>query len=183
MGWAGVVLALLARLIGAHLAMDRLVRRCPVVDPDALGIDASGLANRCGLKRPVPMVAVPGLGSPAVWGFVRPRVLVPPDLADGMTSEGLRWVILHELVHVRRRDAWIGLFQRLVQIAYFFHPAAWIANRAIDAHREFACDDAATALAGLPRFACGAGFLSVVERVGTPGRGSRRRRACSTRNR
>ncbi len=166
MGWAGVVLALLARLIGAHLAMDRLVRRCPVVDPDALGIDASGLANRCGLKRPVPMVAVPGLGSPAVWGFVRPRVLVPPDLADGMTSEGLRWVILHELVHVRRRDAWIGLFQRLVQIAYFFHPAAWIANRAIDAHREFACDDAATALAGLPRFACGAGFLSVVERVG-----------------
>jgi beta-lactamase regulating signal transducer with metallopeptidase domain/protocatechuate 3,4-dioxygenase beta subunit/peroxiredoxin len=165
LGWAVGVVASGAGLVWRHARMARRVRRSCPLDATALPLDYPDLCRRAGLRRPVAMVAAPWAASPAVWGVFRPRILVPPDLAEGLGPDALRWVLLHELAHVRRRDAAVVLFQRLVQIVYWFHPAAWLANRMIDVQREFACDDAALAAAGVPRRACGDGFLTIVERA------------------
>ncbi|HVW39304.1 MAG TPA: M56 family metallopeptidase, partial [Pirellulales bacterium] len=116
----------------------------------------------------MPVVVHAAVGSPAVWGVWRPRLILPADLAEQLTKSELTWVLLHELAHVRRGDLIVALVQRLAQIAYFFHPAVWLVNLAIDRQREFACDDAASAAAGcLPR-ECGAALVSVVERACGP---------------
>ena len=95
-------------------------------------------------------------------GLLRSYVLLPEGLMDELTVEQRRFVLLHELAHIRRGDLWVSLFQRLVGMAFFFHPLVWWANRIIDEQREFACDDAALACCG-GRKVCGQGFLSVVE--------------------
>jgi thiol-disulfide isomerase/thioredoxin len=136
------------------------------LDPATLPIDLSQVSEHCCLRREVPLVVTPLVAAPAVWGLVRPRVLFPPGLIETLSPWQLTWVLLHELVHIRRRDGWVVLFQRLVQVVYVFHPAVWVANRIIDVQREFACDDAALALAGdVSRRDCGAGFLAIIERA------------------
>ena len=85
-----------------------------------------------------------------------------PRHSRSNSSSGLS---LHELVHIRRGDTWVLLFQRLMQIVFFFHPAVWVANRAAAIFREFACDDASLALTGIDRRDCGAGFLAIAERA------------------
>ena len=143
--------------------MARRLRDARLIDPDELPVDPVHLAALAGLWRPVPVVETNCVAAPAIWGLLRPRLLVPPGLIGTLPQEQLTWAFLHELVHVRRGDAWVLLFQRLVQIVFFCNPAVWVANRVADIFREFACDDASMALAGVDRHECGAGFLAIAE--------------------
>jgi beta-lactamase regulating signal transducer with metallopeptidase domain/protocatechuate 3,4-dioxygenase beta subunit/thiol-disulfide isomerase/thioredoxin len=164
-GWATVVAVSLGTMMWRHLKLCRRVRRLEAFDTRALPVDFDELCRAAGLSQRVDVRAAPWMASPAVWGLVRPRLLVPPDLGESLGPEALRWVLLHELAHVRRRDLWVVLYQRLVQVAYFFHPAVWVANRIIDVQREYACDDAALAASAASRRACGDGLLTLVERA------------------
>ena len=169
LAWAVVAMALAARFAWSHARMARRLRGAARLDPRSLPVDFGRLCERCGIGSEVPLLVTAAVPAPAAWGLVRPKLLVPPGLVEALAPGQLTWVLLHELVHVRRRDAWVVAFQRLVQIVYVFHPAVWVANHLIDVHREYACDDAALALAeGVSRRDCGAGFLAVIERAATP---------------
>jgi beta-lactamase regulating signal transducer with metallopeptidase domain len=165
LAWAVVAASLLARFVVAHVRMARRLRGARLVDPDELPVDPIHLAALAGLWRPVPIVETDCATAPGIWGLVRPRLLVPSGLIESLPKEQLTWAFLHELMHVRRGDSWILLFQRLIQIVFFCNPAVWVANRAADVLREFACDDASLALAGVARHDCGAGFLAIAERA------------------
>ena len=80
--------------------------------------------------------------SPAVCGLFRPAILIPQSLAENFSDEQLRAVLLHELIHLRRRDVWVNFFQALLQIFYWWHPLVWVANARIRHVREEAVDDA-----------------------------------------
>ena len=54
----------------------------------------------------------------------------------------MRAVLLHELIHLRRRDVWLNFLQALLQIFYWWHPLVWLANARIRRVREEAVDDA-----------------------------------------
>jgi TonB family protein len=78
---------------------------------------------------------------PLTWGIVNPIVMLPAGAAD-WPADRLRTVLLHELVHVQRRDL---LSQGLAQAAcclFWFHPLVWLAVRRLRQERERACDDA-----------------------------------------
>ncbi|HVU08641.1 MAG TPA: M56 family metallopeptidase [Verrucomicrobiae bacterium] len=80
--------------------------------------------------------------SPAVCGLFRPVILIPQSLADSFSDEQLRAVLLHELIHLRRRDVWVNFAQSLLQIVYWWQPLVWLANARIRRVREEAVDDA-----------------------------------------
>ena len=79
--------------------------------------------------------------SPAVCGLFRPVVLIPQSLAESFSDEQLHAVLLHELIHLRRRDVWLNFVQALLQIFYWWHPLLWLANARIRRVREEAVDD------------------------------------------
>src|SRR5439155_22452485 len=51
-------------------------------------------------------------------------------------------VILHELVHVQRRDVLLNWLLILVQGLHWFNPLVWLALRRLRADRELVCDAA-----------------------------------------
>jgi beta-lactamase regulating signal transducer with metallopeptidase domain len=165
LAWASVVVILFARFVAIHVRMTRRLRVAPLINAAAVPVDPVALARVAGLKCPVNIFETPWASAPAVWGLFRPCVLVPPGLIESLSKEQLTWALLHELAHVRRGDCAVLLLQRLTQIVFFFHPAVWLANRAADIFREFACDDASLALTGIARQDCGAGFLAIAERA------------------
>ena len=85
---------------------------------------------------------------PAVCGVWHPVIVIPALLTRPMDRARMRAVLLHELAHVRRRDVWWHGAQTLAQIAYFYHPAVWLAGRRIHRARELAADETAMVALG-----------------------------------
>ncbi|MCA8942842.1 MAG: hypothetical protein KDB80_09815 [Planctomycetes bacterium] len=162
-GWIVVVTGLLVRFGLGQWRLAGIVRAARPVRRGEFGLDLADLARIAGVRRRVRWLVTDAVESPATGGIVRPFVLLPRGLNDAIPTVALRWVLLHELAHVRRGDVLVSFAQRLVQIGLFFHPLVWWTNRLIDEQREFACDEAALAASGARRKECGEGFLSVVE--------------------
>src|SRR5437762_4116518 len=58
-----------------------------------------------------------------------------------LSDDELNSILLHELGHLRRRDDWTNLAQKILQALLFFHPAVWWIDSRLALEREAACDD------------------------------------------
>lgn len=133
-------LAVAAGLAARELRRHRGVRAraLPVADP-ALRARLAELSALLGLRRPPALLASAEIAGPQAVGLLAPAVLLPaggPALAEG----DLEMALCHELVHLRRRDLWLGWVPALAERIFFFHPLAALAAREYALAREAACD-------------------------------------------
>ena len=103
-----------------------------------------------GLARRVRLVATDKLTSPAVVGVLVPTLILPLSLTTTLTPEQIRFVLLHELAHIRRGDYFASLFQLFAEALLFFNPAVWWISRQMRLEREACCDTLAVELSGAP---------------------------------
>ena len=78
---------------------------------------------------------------PLLIGLWRPQVLLPMEAQD-WSAERLRVVMLHESMHVERRDLWWMSIGQVVAALFWPQPLVWLALRAQKTESEQACDDA-----------------------------------------
>jgi len=136
------------RTAGGFLLLERERRkRSSVVGPRVLEICYT-LQDRIGLSRAITFCECKWLQAPAVIGWFRPIVFLPATALTGLSEEQLQAVIAHELAHIRRFDAFVNVFQVLVETLLFYHPAVWWLNKKIRAEREHCCDDVAVTVCG-----------------------------------
>jgi beta-lactamase regulating signal transducer with metallopeptidase domain len=148
--WAVVVVSLWAALaVGGVLRVgiglwriQRLRRSCVAIDPQLLSLDLQEILADFRKTRPVSILVSPCVDVPTAIGFRRPAVVIPVWLVEDVTAAELKYVVLHELAHLRRRDDWTNLIQKLVKAVLFFHPGVWWIERKLSLDREMACDDA-----------------------------------------
>ena len=103
---------------------------------------ADAAQESLGMKFNVQVKLTTNSMSPAVCGLFRPAIMIPQSLAENFSDEQLRAVLLHELIHLYRRDVWVNFLQAQLQIFYWWHPLVWLANARIRRVREEAVDDA-----------------------------------------
>jgi beta-lactamase regulating signal transducer with metallopeptidase domain len=88
---------------------------------------------------------------PTAIGFNKPLVVVPSWTMQELSTLELNAILLHELAHLRRRDDWTNLIQKIVGALLFFHPAIWWIEKKLSLEREMACDDLVLAQTASPR--------------------------------
>lgn len=104
-----------------------------------------------GKGRSVRLCSSDEVALPMVVGLVDPVILIPRSLAEQLSEDEFDLVGLHELGHLRRWDDWTNLIQKLIEAAFFFHPAVLWIGRQLDLEREIACDDWVISTTGRPR--------------------------------
>ncbi len=103
------------------------------------------------------------LDRPSVIGFMAPRILIPAWLIARLTPGELEQIVLHEAEHLRRRDDWTNLAQKLALVAFPLNPAlVWMEHR-LCREREMACDEGVVRITNEPR-AYAACLTSLAER-------------------
>jgi|HubBroStandDraft_6_1064221.scaffolds.fasta_scaffold00330_5 beta-lactamase regulating signal transducer with metallopeptidase domain len=88
---------------------------------------------------------------PAALGFFKPMIVIPAWALRELSPEELNIILLHEFAHLRRRDAWTNLLQKMVRAVFLFHPAVWWIENRLSLEREMACDDQVLAETANPR--------------------------------
>jgi beta-lactamase regulating signal transducer with metallopeptidase domain len=138
--WAAGAISLASCALITHYTFRRRVSRLrPLTDGPTLGLleDCKALM---GVRTPVMLVETETVNGPTLFGFVRPRLLLPTGLVSSFTREELRHVFLHELAHIKRHDILTGWFTLGLQIVHWFNPLVWLAFHRLRADRELACD-------------------------------------------
>ena len=138
--WAVVAAALLLRIIFGRLRLAMLARNAREVDDGDWLLLVQRLAHRLDISRPVTLLRSDRSCVPMTWGLVYPTVLLPVD-ADEWTDERRTIVLLHELAHVNRLDAFTQSVAQIATAVFWFNPLSWLAARAMRIERELACDD------------------------------------------
>jgi TonB family protein len=93
------------------------------------------------LRSKVGLLISPLKIEPAVWRVWRPIVVVPESIASHLDDDELEAIMLHELVHIQRRDNLIGNLQLALCALLWFHPLVWLISRKLFDEREQACDE------------------------------------------
>ena len=136
--WFVGVVFVLSLMVVLHVRMWRRVRRDRQGATDEMLRVLRQCCTLMGVKRVPELVITQAVQAPAVFGLVRPSVLLPADLEVDTAS--LRLVLLHELAHPRRRDLWVQVTAALAVAVHWFNPLAWWAHRRLRAEAELAAD-------------------------------------------
>ncbi|MDB6066973.1 MAG: Peptidase BlaR1 [Pedosphaera sp.] len=140
LGWAAGAFALALCLMSAHYRLSRRVTQCrPLIDSQVMNL-LEDCKQVMGVRVPVALVETAAVDGPCLFGFLRPRLLLPPGFTRGFSLDELRYVFLHELGHVKRRDIPLGWLMAWLQILHWFNPLVWLAFSRMRVDRELACD-------------------------------------------
>ncbi len=122
----------------------RLCRRGAVAAPGWVTEMAAACAKELSIRRRIKVCVQNGLNSPALTLSLRPKLLLPQSMLDGMSKAQVALGIRHELTHYKRRDHLVSLLLLILRGAYWFNPIIWIAHKMMLADMEAACDARAT---------------------------------------
>jgi beta-lactamase regulating signal transducer with metallopeptidase domain len=161
----GVVLVLL-RLAFGTWRVGQLARDGARVEDGVWLSLTQRLANRLGVTRPLILLRGERLAVPVTWGIVYPAVLLPQD-ADTWSEERRRFVLVHEMAHVKRFDALTQLLAQISVAVFWFDPLVWVAAHRMRVEREHACDDYVLRDGTAPSLYAGE-LLEMVRSIGMP---------------
>jgi beta-lactamase regulating signal transducer with metallopeptidase domain len=102
---------------------------------------------------------------PALFGLIRPRLILPNDFEQRYTEGERALAIAHEHAHWRRHDIPVRLLSATVATLQWCSPLAWWAHRKLVEDQELACD--ADVLKANP--ADRARYARLIVAHGTPG--------------
>jgi len=139
--WLGGISVLILIRLAAVVGFRRRLGKSTL--PTDEGLVAAEAACAAELKlRQIPAVITTTLvSSPALCGLFRPKLLFPPGLGLRLDRAELRFVVLHELGHLRRKDLWTQALLQAAAILHWFNPAVWWALGMARLDCELACDE------------------------------------------
>ena len=74
--------------------------------------------------------------SPAVYGIIKPKIILPANIADA----DLEYILKHEQIHIRRRDNLWRVLAVITACVHWFNPFVWIFLKCFFTDMELACD-------------------------------------------
>lgn len=149
-GWiwlAGAAGMTLWVLLGSGRLWRAVRSQRPLTDQKTLDL-LEACKARMRVRTPLVIVPTDSISTAAIFGFLRPRLLLPRSLIETAGEQELRCIFLHELAHLKRHDIPLGWLTAILQILHWFNPLVWVAFSRMRADRELACD--ALALSSLP---------------------------------
>lgn len=79
---------------------------------------------------------------PMVLGILRPRIVLPADFAERYSPEEQSLILMHEQVHLKRRDTTVNALATLISCVYWFNPLVHWAIRRYRLDQEISVDHA-----------------------------------------
>ncbi|MGH9503814.1 MAG: M56 family metallopeptidase [Terriglobales bacterium] len=144
--------------------LHQLRKGCVPIDSETLDPVLTQTLEEFDSPRPARLCASDQLRVPTAIGFVKPLVVIPSWTMQELSTAELNTILLHELAHLRRRDDWTNLVQKILGALLFFHPAVWWIENKLALEREMACDDLVLARTDSPR-AYAACLVSLAEKT------------------
>jgi beta-lactamase regulating signal transducer with metallopeptidase domain len=143
--WISVIAVLCLYLCIRTMYSIRRLRSCPSCRRRDLTESLNVLRREFEISSPIELYtfdeSFKTLSGPTTAWMGKLNIYLPETIAYSWDIDDIRPILIHELVHVKRKDILVNWFQIVFQIVFFFHPISWMVNRKINRMREEICDD------------------------------------------
>ncbi|CAG7654928.1 M56 family metallopeptidase [Paenibacillus allorhizosphaerae] len=96
--------------------------------------------KRMSVHKPIMLLVSDRIAVPTLCGWMRPRLIMPRTVLNGLKPEQLRHIFLHELAHCKRNDIGINWLMQVLLIIHWFNPILWYAYLRMREDQELASD-------------------------------------------
>ena len=147
--WLAGGLVLAGYVFVSNFRLWRIIKSVrPLTDQSILDLleDCKG---QTGVETILGIIVTDKVKGPALFGFVRPRLLLPVGVVETHSEKELRHIFLHELSHLKRCDILLGWITTLLLVIHWFNPLVWYAFYRMRQDRELACDASVLSTMGI----------------------------------
>ncbi|MDD4550443.1 MAG: M56 family metallopeptidase [Syntrophomonadaceae bacterium] len=92
------------------------------------------------ITKDISIVSTNKVHTPALFGPIKPWLLVPDSFIKSLDDLELKYIVLHELAHLKRKDIIVNWITVVVQILHWFNPVIWYGFYRMHQDCELACD-------------------------------------------
>ena len=140
LAWFAGAAVLAVYVLATNFRLWRIVKaRRPLTEKKILDL-LEDCKAQMGVQTILGIVQTDSIKSPALFGFIRPRLLLPEGLIESVDPAELRYIFLHELAHLKRHDILQGWLMAALQVLHWFNPLIWLAFHRVRTDRELVCD-------------------------------------------
>jgi beta-lactamase regulating signal transducer with metallopeptidase domain len=131
---------IMIRFFVAYISIMIIAARAKKISSQEQKIQMIDLCDEIGLNQYVKLLISKDSITPMTWGIFQPFILLPKE-AEEWSDERLRYVLLHELAHIKRKDFISNIIIQIVTAILWFNPLSWFIQKQLLNDREYACDD------------------------------------------
>lgn len=140
--WLTGIIIMLAALVFSYIKTSKIIKTTSEKPGsrllDILSICQAELNSRCN----TPVYTTRSFSIPFIFGFIKPIIILPVHIYIKLPDEGIKAILLHELMHIKRKDYLVNLILFLLKSVYWFNPIVWLAFAWMKNDAERACDSA-----------------------------------------
>lgn len=138
--WSIGLLLILSKALLEYLLLRHAKQQASAFPLDSSQVPWQALLEQAGVMK-VPSVRIgKNIPVPLTFGWHKASILLPAEAKD-WPVERLNQILLHELVHIQRRDYLFNILSILVKAIYWFNPLSWSFLQQFRLNREWACDE------------------------------------------
>ncbi len=86
-------------------------------------------SQELGVKKKIMVLICDFVHASAIFGYFKPRILIPSQFIKHMNRNSLGAIMLHEMVHIRRHDILLHYIWLAARALHWFNPLVWIAYK------------------------------------------------------
>ncbi|WP_410491825.1 M56 family metallopeptidase (plasmid) [Bacillus thuringiensis] len=116
------------------------IKKQPVITDEKIVQIFEKCKQSMSVQRNIPLLVSGKVSSPTVLGFIKPKLLLSTVHMKILDEQQLRYIIHHELAHIKRRDVGVNWLMHGLLILNWFNPILWYAYSCMREDQELACD-------------------------------------------
>ncbi|KAJ49165.1 bla regulator protein BlaR1 [Clostridium tetanomorphum] len=96
--------------------------------------------KKVSINRSIPIYACDNFKTPCILGVLKPRIYIPKYEYSINNYKNLSHILLHELIHYKRKDLLYNFLGTVALLIHWFNPVVWFLIKRMKLQRECACD-------------------------------------------
>lgn len=138
--WFSGFIAIILLIVVRGIIFDKKSRYFKKInDPEIVQI-LNLLKEKLKVNKDISLYYEENLRSPFIVGFINPKIYIPKELLKTVEKRELYYILLHELIHYKRKDLLYNLLETIALSIHWFNPAVWFAVKKMRLDKELTCD-------------------------------------------
>jgi bla regulator protein BlaR1 len=134
----------IAGLVGLALYFSVSFFRCCMEVRTAIPVKGTALIDRWlishKIRRPLMVLVSDKVSTPLAYGLLKPRIVLPKSI-DFSNEMQLNYILVHELIHIKRFDSLWKIILIIALCFHWFNPLVWVLYVLMNRDLEIACDE------------------------------------------